>query len=128
MAESAVSKRPKKPGYTDSIWSPDYAGGLGTLFQKLQQGVIENQQILSIASMRADAEETYSDKMAEIAPTLDRMTGGFMRDDGASTRKVTLLYIGVTSIADWCRPMKVYGTRWPKLGRIIKRLRIISAS
>ena len=88
MAESAVSKRPKIPGFTESFWSPDYAGGLGILFQKLQQGVTENQQILTIASMRADAEETYCDKLAEIAPAIDRMTGGFMRDDGASTRKV----------------------------------------
>ena len=88
MAESAVSKRPKIPGFTESFWSPDYAGGLGILFQKLQQGVIENSQVLTIASMRADAEEMYSDKLADIAPTIDRMSGGFMRDDGASTRKV----------------------------------------
>ena len=90
MAESTVSKRPKIPGFTESFWSPDYAGGLGILFQKLQQGVIENSQVLTIASMRADAEEMYSDKLADIAPTIDRMSGGFMRDDGASTRKVHL--------------------------------------
>jgi hypothetical protein len=101
MAESAVSKRPRIAGFTDSFWSPDYAGGLGVLFQKLQQGVVENQQILTIASMRADAEEMYSDKLAEIAPTIDRMTNGFMRDDGASTRKVR--DIGqVACVADWC--------------------------
>lgn len=58
------------------------------LFQKLQQGVIENNQILTIASMRADAEELYSDRLGDIAPSADRMTGGFARDDGASVRKV----------------------------------------
>ncbi|KIX00161.1 uncharacterized protein Z518_10298 [Rhinocladiella mackenziei CBS 650.93] len=92
--ESAPTARPKMPGFTESFWSADYAGGLGTLFQKLQQGVIENQQVLTIASMRADAEEMYSDQLGDIAPTIDRMTGGFTRDDGASTRKA---YEGVRS-------------------------------
>ena len=81
------SRRGKAPGFVDSFWSSDYAGGLGILFQKLQQGVVENQQVLTIASMRADAEETYADGLGNIAPTIDRMTGGFARDDGASTRK-----------------------------------------
>ncbi|EXJ64864.1 hypothetical protein A1O7_01203 [Cladophialophora yegresii CBS 114405] len=86
-APPAPSVKPKIPGFTDSFWSADYAGGLGVLFQKLQQGVVENQQVLTIASMRADAEEMYSDRLGDIAPTIDRMTGGFARDDGASTRK-----------------------------------------
>ena len=75
------------PGFVDSFWSPDYAGGLGVLFQKLQQGVTENHQVLTIASMRADAEEAYSDSLSSIAPSVDRMSGGFARDDGASLRK-----------------------------------------
>lgn len=83
-----VFSRPKAPGFSDSFWSADYAGGLGVLFQKLQQGVVENQQVLTIASLRADAEEMYSDRLGDIAPTIDRMNGGFARDDGASTRKV----------------------------------------
>lgn len=76
------------PGFVDSFWSSDYAGGLGVLFQKLQQGVVENSQILTIASMRAEAEEIYSERLGDIAPAIDRMTTGFARDDGASTRKV----------------------------------------
>jgi hypothetical protein len=87
-APPAPSVKPKQQGFTDAFWSPDYAGGLGVLFQKLQQGVVENQQVLTIASMRADAEEMYSDRLGDIAPSIDRMTGGFSRDDGASTRKV----------------------------------------
>ncbi|RMZ90877.1 hypothetical protein DV736_g1899, partial [Chaetothyriales sp. CBS 134916] len=83
----ASSKRPKQPGFVDSFWSPDYAGGLGILFQKLQQGVVENQQILTIATLRADAEAAYADRLANIAPTVDQMRGGFGRDDGASVRK-----------------------------------------
>ena len=76
------------PGFADSFWSGDYAGGLGVLFGKLQQGVTENQQVLTIARMRAEAEDTYGRKMGDIAPVVDRMTGGFSKDDGASLRKV----------------------------------------
>ena len=91
MAEESsapVAKRPKALGFTESFWSADYAGGLGILFQKLQQGVTENHQVLTIATMRAEAEEQYSERLADIAPTIDRMTGGFARDDGASVKKV----------------------------------------
>lgn len=77
------------PGFADSFWSADYAGGLGVLFGKLQQGVLENQQILTIARMRAEAEETYGDRLADIGPAVDKVTGGFARDDGASVRKVS---------------------------------------
>lgn len=75
------------PGFADSFWSGDYAGGLGVLFGKLQQGVIENRQVLTTAKMRADAEEMYGKRLGDIAPTTDKMTGGFARDDGASLRK-----------------------------------------
>ncbi len=82
------------PGFADSFWSQDYAAGLGVLFGKLQQGVIENRQVLTIARMRADAEEMYGRKLGDIVPTTDKMTGGFARDDGASLRKA---YEGVRS-------------------------------
>ncbi|OQE44245.1 hypothetical protein PENCOP_c002G08123 [Penicillium coprophilum] len=76
------------PGFSDSFWTPDYASGLGVLYGKLQQGVVENKQVLAIASMRADAEEQYGLRMGDIAPSVDRMTAmGFGKDDGASVRK-----------------------------------------
>jgi hypothetical protein len=77
------------PGFADSFWTPDYATGLGVLYGKLQQGVVENRQILTIANLRADAEEQYGLKLGEIAPNVDRMTAGFAKDDGASVRKVS---------------------------------------
>lgn len=58
------------------------------LFGKLQQGVQENQQMLTIARMRAEAEELYGSKLGDIGPSTDRITGGFSRDEGASVRKV----------------------------------------
>ncbi|KAI1818048.1 hypothetical protein GGS20DRAFT_529576 [Poronia punctata] len=75
------------PGFADSFWTPDYAAGLGVLFSKLQQGVQENRQILTIARMRAEAEEVYGQRLGDIAPTADKLAGGFARDDGASVRK-----------------------------------------
>ena len=62
--------------------------GLGVLFSKLQQGVMENRQVLTIARMRAEAEELYGQRLADIAPAADKVTGGFGKDDGASVRKV----------------------------------------
>lgn len=48
----------------------------------------ENQQILTIARMRADAEESYANSLANIGPATERINGGFSRDEGASVRKV----------------------------------------
>lgn len=74
--------------FAHAFWSSDYAGGLGVLFGKLQQGVQENAQVLTIARLRADAEERYGNSMSEIGPSCDRISEGFSRDDGASVRKV----------------------------------------
>lgn len=68
--------------------------GLGVLFGKLQQGVVENRQVLTIARMRAEAEEAYGQRLSEIAPAVDKFPNGFGRDDGASVRKA---YDGVRS-------------------------------
>lgn len=77
------------PGFAESFWSTDYAAGLGVLFEKLQQGVKENRQVLMIARMRAEAEEAYSNRLGDIVPTTDKIAGGFARDDGATVRKVS---------------------------------------
>lgn len=58
------------------------------LFGKLQQGVQENQQILTIARMRAEAEDVYGQKLGEIEVSTLKIDGGFARDDGASVKKV----------------------------------------
>lgn len=78
------------PSFADSFWSADYAAGLGVLFDKLQQGIAENEQVLTVARLRAEAEETYGKKLAEIEPTTDKIKGGFQRDDGASLKKVSM--------------------------------------
>jgi Fes/CIP4, and EFC/F-BAR homology domain len=82
------------PSFQDSFWTGDYSSGIKVLFDKLNQGVVENEQVLTMARMRADAEETYSRKLSDVAAATDRMTGGFARDDGASLRKVRI-YIAI---------------------------------
>lgn len=62
--------------------------GLGVLFGKLQQGVLENRQVLTMARMRAEAEELYGNRLADIVPATDRVQGGFSKDEGATVRKV----------------------------------------
>lgn len=37
--------------------------------------------------MRAEAEEVYGQRLGDIAPAADKITGGFSRDDGASVKK-----------------------------------------
>ena len=44
--------------------------------------------MLQIARLRAEAEDIYGMKLAEIGPATDRISGGFSGDDGASVRKV----------------------------------------
>ncbi|KXT10215.1 hypothetical protein AC579_3741 [Pseudocercospora musae] len=90
--------------FANSFWSSDYAGGLGVLFQKLQQGVQENEQLLTVARMRAEAEDIYGQKLADIEGATNRIDGGFQRDDGASVKKA---YEGVrTEMAEEARSHK----------------------
>ncbi|KUI71066.1 Rho-GTPase-activating protein 8 [Cytospora mali] len=85
------------PTFQDSFWTGDYAAGLGVLFTKLQQGVVENRQVLTVARMRAEAEEVYGQRLSEIAPAVDKVQGGFGKDDGASVRKA---YEGIRTEMD----------------------------
>jgi hypothetical protein len=58
------------------------------LFGKLQQGVQENQQVLTIARMRAEAEDLYGQRLGDIDAATMKVEGGFQKDDGASVKKV----------------------------------------
>jgi hypothetical protein len=97
--------------------------GLGVLFDKLNQGIQENEQLLIIARTRADAEELYSQRLADITPATNRITGGFDRDDGASARKVEAsLTLSFVHHLTYChRHMKASEWRWKRPARIIGR-------
>lgn len=84
------------------------------LFGKLQQGVAENQQILTIARLRAEAEDVYGMRLGDIGPATDRINNGFTRDDGASVRKVCTCRITCRGLLTLDRLMMVYELRWKK--------------
>ncbi|BFZ62797.1 Rho-GTPase-activating protein 8 [Saitoella coloradoensis] len=83
--------------FANSFWSSDYASGLGILFSKLQQGCVENAEILSLARSRKDAEEAYGQRLIDLSKESTTtkgfagvgggIAGGFGKDEGASTRK-----------------------------------------
>lgn len=50
--------------------------------------MVEDRQVLTIARLRAEAEEAYGQRLSDIAPAADKLSGGFSRDDGATVRKV----------------------------------------
>jgi hypothetical protein len=60
--------------------------------------------VLTIARMRADAEEVYGQRIGDILPATDRIQGGFARDDGASVRKVgcSILFADVMMVGMDC--------------------------
>lgn len=60
---------------------------------------MENRQILTIARLRAEAEEVYGQRLGDIAPSADKVSGGFGRDDGATVRKVCANYSA--AYAEW---------------------------
>ena len=89
----------QRKGFSESFFSPDYSSGLNVLFGKLSQvtpqryqtiadsqGCVENEELLSLAQARADAEESYGIRLQELSRNATRK-GGFTKDDGASARK-----------------------------------------
>jgi hypothetical protein len=96
--------------------------GLGVLFGKLQQGVQENQQILTVARMRADAEEAYGNSLSSITPATDRIGGGFSRDEGASVRKVCEHDTWRLLQANGYRPTRACAPRWRQPPQATRRL------
>lgn len=72
--------------FVDNFWSPGYANGLDVLFTKLRQGVVENSEILALAATRAEIEETYGQRLADIPTNHAPKKNGFAKDDGATLR------------------------------------------
>ncbi|KAH0582749.1 Rho-GTPase-activating protein 8 [Termitomyces sp. J132] len=69
--------------FTNSFWSQDYRRGLQVLFNKLDQGVAENTEIVAFIRARAIAEGHLAATLTNPALTGPAGTG-FGADDGAS--------------------------------------------
>lgn len=76
--------------FANSFWSPDYLTGLGVLFDKLDQGVAENAQVVSFITARINLESAYASHLQTAALDNDSSktaTQGFNRDEGASLKQ-----------------------------------------
>ncbi|KAJ6591706.1 hypothetical protein DFH09DRAFT_182307 [Mycena vulgaris] len=69
--------------FTNSFWSQDFRRGLEVLYAKLEQGVAENDEILTFVRARAQAERQLADALSNPMLTGAAATG-FGTDDGAS--------------------------------------------
>ncbi|KAF9266919.1 hypothetical protein L218DRAFT_1074764 [Marasmius fiardii PR-910] len=68
--------------FNNSFWSQDYRKGLEVLYHKLEQGTVEDDQVIAFVRARAAAEN-------QLAAALSNLPGGrpgvgFQADDGAS--------------------------------------------
>ncbi|KZP11489.1 hypothetical protein FIBSPDRAFT_1050728 [Athelia psychrophila] len=70
--------------FTNSFWTPDYRKGLEVLFNKLEQGLAENDEIIAFIRARAEAEGQLAMTLVNPAPTGHDAGTGFNADDGAS--------------------------------------------
>ncbi|KAH7879027.1 uncharacterized protein C8R40DRAFT_1088515 [Lentinula edodes] len=69
--------------FNNSFWTQDYRKGVEVLFQKLEQGTVENDEVIAFIQARAEAESQLAEALHKTA--LTGTTGaGFAADDGAS--------------------------------------------
>lgn len=73
--------------FSTRFWSSGYNDGLNQLYAKLNQGIIENGELLAVAQARADVEEAHGARLRAVASSLAPKKSGFGRDDGATMRK-----------------------------------------
>lgn len=67
---------------------------MNALFEKLNQGCNENDEILALANARAEAEYAYGSRLKDIPITLAPRKDGFGKDDGSTLKKS---YEGIVS-------------------------------
>lgn len=91
----------KRLSFADYFWSPDYQSGVHVLFDKLEQGVVENSQLLDFVSSRISLESTYA---SNLQSAVDSISGsrsnalGFGRDEGASTKQAFVSFLDESSL------------------------------
>nr|CAG8469291.1 10639_t:CDS:10 [Entrophospora candida] len=73
--------------FDNSFWTTDhYATGMTILYDKLEQGKVENEEIITFLRERISVEETYGKRLCDLSKSSSRKDG-FLRDDGASLRR-----------------------------------------
>ncbi|KAJ3908094.1 hypothetical protein F5879DRAFT_794340 [Lentinula edodes] len=69
--------------FNNSFWTQDYRKGVEVLFQKLEQGTVENDEVIAFIRARAEAESQLAEALHKTALT-GTAGAGFAADDGAS--------------------------------------------
>lgn len=89
MTASIPANRFSETKFSESFWSNsrgDYVTGINVLHSKMDQGVVEDQEILTYLRERIDVEQRYGNALIEMGNRRLKLEG-FLRDDGASLRK-----------------------------------------
>ncbi|KAF8934381.1 hypothetical protein BGZ47_010414 [Haplosporangium gracile] len=89
MTAAIPASRFSETKFSESFWSNsrgDYVTGINVLHSKLDQGVVEDQEILTYLRERVDVEQRYGNALIEMGNRRLKLDG-FLRDDGASLRK-----------------------------------------
>ncbi|KAG0380326.1 hypothetical protein BGX24_009004 [Mortierella sp. AD032] len=89
MTAAIPANRFSETKFSESFWSNsrgDYVTGINVLHSKLDQGVVEDQEILTYLRERIDVEQRYGNALIEMGNRRLKLDG-FLRDDGASLRK-----------------------------------------
>ncbi|TDL23780.1 hypothetical protein BD410DRAFT_856763 [Rickenella mellea] len=69
--------------FNNSFWTQDFRTGLEILYGKLEQGIDENDEIVSFIQARIEAEAAIAEQLINAVPT-GQKGRGFNADDGAS--------------------------------------------
>ncbi|CAG8470002.1 966_t:CDS:2 [Racocetra fulgida] len=73
--------------FENSFWTAgNYQKGINILYDKLDQGNVENDEIIEFLKERIAVEELYGKKLCDLSQISNR-PNGFQRDDGASLRR-----------------------------------------
>ncbi|KAF5097483.1 hypothetical protein D0Z03_001395 [Geotrichum reessii] len=106
----------RQQSFATSFWTPDYISGVNVLFDKLEQGVAENAQVLTFLSNRISVESAYAANLETTArdvQTGSAASAGFNRDEGASLKQA------FTSILDESR---IQGQEHSRIAAHLERL------
>lgn len=86
---AAVNSRSVQ-SFASSFWTPDYLPGITVLFDKLDQGVAENNQVVNYISARISLESAYASNLqtsSQESFSSKQAAAGFNRDEGASLKQ-----------------------------------------
>ncbi|KAF9954782.1 hypothetical protein BGZ72_004289 [Mortierella alpina] len=89
MAAPIPANRFSETKFSESFWSNsrgDYVTGANVLHAKIDQGAVEDQEILTYLRERIEVEQRYGNALIEMGNRRLKLDG-FLRDDGASLRK-----------------------------------------